>query len=126
MGNKTALITVFGLGILTGIILSPMSKYVVRHLMQEHYGELAYRCDRAMRDHLISKRKVELEPSTSNVQDLNSKELALLDCQDYDILRKQLIGWGLNENDLSLMALHTIEAKKTDLQDVVRIHELQY
>ncbi|WP_323038894.1 TIGR03982 family His-Xaa-Ser system protein [Gemmobacter sp.] len=90
------------------------------------YQEATYRCDRSMRAHLLAKQKVEAEPSAETVRELQASEIALIDCQDYDLLRKRLMLIGLDETALGYMALKTIEAKATDLQDVIEIHEIRY
>ncbi len=93
---------------------------------QSSYQEATYRCDRSMRAHLLAKQKVEANPSERTVRDLEASEIALIDCQDYDLMRKRLILFGLDENALGYMALKAIEAKATDLQDVIEIHEIRY
>ena len=52
--------------------------------------------------------------------------IGLIDCQDYDLLRKRLQLIGLDETALGYMALKAIEAKTTDLQNVIEIHEIRY
>jgi len=53
-------------------------------------------------------------------------EVGLISCQDYDLMRKRLMQWGLSENDLSEMALMAVEERAENLADVVRIHEIRY
>jgi hypothetical protein len=79
-----------------------------------------------MRDHLIAKQRLDQDPSKANVDGLRAMEIGLIACQDYDLLRKHLIRWGLSENDLSEMALVAIEDRAQNLADVVRIHEIRY
>jgi len=101
-------------------------KWTVIYFTQISYQEATYRCDRSMRAHLLAKQKVEAEPSGETVRDLEASEIGLIDCQDYDLLRKRLILLGLDETALGYMALKAIEAKATDLQQVIEIHEIRY
>ncbi|MGR3662473.1 MAG: TIGR03982 family His-Xaa-Ser system protein [Paracoccaceae bacterium] len=93
---------------------------------QSAYADLTFQCDSAMRGHLLAKQKLVGVPSDENVQNLKSAEIGLITCQDYDLMRKKLIRWGLSENELSEMALLAIEAKGQDLREVIRVHELRY
>lgn len=113
-------------GVLVGQIVPPVWKWAIIYLAETSYQEATYRCDRSMRTHLLAKQKVEAEPSEQTVRDLEASEIGLIDCQDYDLLRKRLILFGLDENALGYMALKAIEAKATDLQDVIEIHEIRY
>ena len=65
-------------------------------------------------------------PSKENVEALRSMEIGLISCQDYDLMRKRLMQWGLSENDLSEMSLVAIEQRAENLADVVQIHEIRY
>ena len=47
-------------------------------------------------------------------------------CQDYDDLRKKLLGFGLSENDLSKIGLEAIEEKAKDVRSFVETHEIRY
>ena len=125
--NRILLATlIFTAGAVTGQFASPLWKYGLTVSAQPRYQELTYACDRAMRDHMIAKQQVIRRPGKDTVAILNAAEVALLDCQDYDLMRKRLIQWGLDDNDLSLMALRAIEAKARDLQQVIEIHEIRY
>jgi len=61
-----------------------------------------------------------------NLDNLIETEVSLIDCHDYDMYRKKLISYGLNDHDLSLMGLKIIEKKGSDIQNLVRIHEIRY
>jgi hypothetical protein len=119
-------VLVFAGGVLVGQIAPPVWKWAVISLAQSSYQEATYRCDRSMRAHLLAKQKVEANPSEQTVRALEASEIALIDCQDYDLFRKRLILFGLDENALGYMALKAIEAKATDLQEVIEIHEIRY
>lgn len=117
---------VFVVGVLVGQIVPVVWKGAVIYITQSSYQEATYRCDRSMRDHLLAKQNVDAAPSEQTVRALKASEIALIDCQDYDMFRKQLILLGLDENALGLMALKAIEAKAKDLQGVIEIHEIRY
>lgn len=120
------LLAVFVAGVGAGQLVPPLWKTALVAGIEGQYQEATYRCDRAMREHLIAKQQVFRLPAEETVSQLNASEVALLDCQDYDVLRKRLIQWGLDENDLSLIALRTIEAKDRNLLQVIEIHEIRY
>lgn len=92
----------------------------------DEYQELMFRCDFAMQQHFLAKQQVVYEPTESNVLNLEAAELALLDCHEYDKLRKTLLGEGATENDLSILGLQAIESKSEDIRQIIEIHEIRY
>ena len=90
------------------------------------YKELVFKCDSAMRDHFIAKNQVLHTPSDEAIKNLHAAEVGLLTCHDYDVLRKRLIGYGLNENDLSKIGLEAIEERAKDVRAFVETHEIRY
>ncbi|MEL7801679.1 TIGR03982 family His-Xaa-Ser system protein [Sulfitobacter pontiacus] len=117
-------------GILVGLGLSvvatPTWKAALIKMNQSKFSELTFYCDNAMRGHLLAKQRLVGGPSEENVTRLKAAEIDLLQCQDYDLMRKRLIRWGLTENELSEMSLLAIEEKGQDLRDVIRVHEIRY
>ena len=85
-----------------------------------------YKCDNAMRNQFISKARILNDSSKKSAKDLQAAEVALIDCHDYDVLRKKLMSLGLVSLDLSSMGLKAIEKEKYDLQKIVRIHEIRF
>src|ERR671918_79262 len=83
----------FGGGIAVGQLAPPLWKTGLMAFAEAGYQEATYRCDRAMRDHLIAKQEVYRAPDENSVVALRAAEVALIDCQDYDMLRKRLILW---------------------------------
>lgn len=114
------------LGLAVSFIAQPIWKLGVEKMNQAEFSELTFKCDNAMRNHLLAKQRLVMTPTKANVMDVKSAEIGLIDCQDYDLMRKSLIRWGLTENELSEMALVAIEEKGADLREVVRIHEIRY
>ncbi len=78
-----------------------------------------------MKNHYIAKAKVVHEPSSESLSELEQSEIALIDCQTYDKLRKKLIFLGLSENDLSYIGLEAIEKKSADIMEIIEIHEIK-
>lgn len=121
---------IFICGVLVGIALNsaavPLWKTALISRYSEAYGKLTFSCDNSMRLHLLATQRLNFEPSEGNVEALRQAEVALIDCQEYDLFQKRLIRWGLDENDISEMALLAIEAKARDLKEVVSIHEIRY
>lgn len=105
---------------------APLWRGAVMAYHQDDYGLLVAQCDGAMRDHYQARQAVQISPSPNAQSAVQSAELGLTICQDYDIYQKHLQQWGLRENELSLMRLRAIEARASDLQDIVEIHEIRY
>jgi len=99
---------------------------IIKAIYQTQYQELMFKCDNVMREHLIAKNRMLTEPSDDAVKTLNAAEIGLIECHDYDVMRKRLIALGLTDNDLALMGLKAIEEKGTDVKTFVKIHELKY
>lgn len=121
----TVLAGVFILGIVIGVLGLPLWRAGLVKLNQEKYGQLTYLCDSAMRSHYLAKARTAATPSSETVEALERTELALIDCQDYDLLQKRLQLWGLRENELGLMRLKAIEADAEGLKDVIDAHEIR-
>lgn len=117
---------VLACGAVIGQIIPPLWVWGVIIAAEPAYQEATYRCDRSMRAHLLAKQKLEADPSAETVRNLEASEIALIDCQDYDLMRKRLMLIGLDETALAYMALQAIEAKATDLQNVIEVHEIRY
>lgn len=90
------------------------------------YQELVFKCDSVMRDHFIAKSQVIHSPSDEAIKSLHAAEVGLLTCHDYDVLRKQLLGFGLSENDLARVGLEAIEERARDVRTFVETHEIRY
>lgn len=123
--NSSVLALVFLIGILVGVLGAPLWRMVLIHLYSPKYADLTYLCDSAMRAHDIERARTAAEPSADQVSRLRQAELALIDCQDYDILQKRLLNLGLRESELGLMRLRAIEADAAALSKVVDAHEIR-
>lgn len=125
----TKVTTHFG-ALLVGIGIAwfalPLWRGAVMFYNQKEYGLLVAQCDGAMRDHYQARQIANIEPSAEAQSAVQSAELGLTICQDYDIYQKRLQQWGLRENELALMRLRAIEARASDLQEIVEIHEIRY
>lgn len=126
LSKATVPAVAFALGVAAATVSAPLWKAGVMDANQAEFGELTYRCDHAMRSQMIAKQKLVTHPSEDAVRDEEAMEVGLLACQDYDLMRKRLIRWGLTENELSEMSLRAVEERADTLQDVVRIHEIRY
>jgi len=123
---KVAFVAVFLTGIALGILTKPLWKLAVMNNYESEFGRLTHLCDQAMRSHFIAKQKLAFAPSEMGVEALQAAEIGLIDCQDYDIMRKRLITLGLEENDLAAISLKVIEAQADGLGKVVETHEIRY
>lgn len=117
--------SVFVVGILVGVLALPLYRNILVGVYQAEYGKLTYLCDSAMRSHYLAKARTAAQPSSETVSALERAEIALIDCQDYDLLQKRLQLWGLRENELGFMRLKAIEADAEGLKDVVDAHEIR-
>ena len=117
---------VFSLGVVAGILAQPTYRLALSALYQERYGTLVFKCDQAMREHFIAKARLEEVPDAERAALVLQSEVALLDCHDYDVLRKRLLQLGLTEIDLAAMGLAAIETRGSDIRETVRIHEIRY
>jgi hypothetical protein len=99
---------------------------IATHVYKSEYKQLMFKCDDAMRDHLIAKSEVVASPSPVAIRRLHAAEVGLMTCHDYDALRKKLLGDGLSENDLSTIGLEAVEEKAKDVRSFVETHEIRY
>jgi hypothetical protein len=114
------------LGIILGWVALPVWRQAVMTIHQSNYGALVEKCDVAMRDHLQAKQRSDLDMPGRPQNELFSTEVGLLVCQDYDLYQKKLMQWGLRENELAKMRLLAVEARSTDLEEVVETHEIRF
>jgi hypothetical protein len=99
---------------------------IANTLWSQDYKKLMFQCDQVMRDHYIAKRALEFDTSPENLRNLQSSELGLLDCHDYDKLRKRMVAWGLSGDDLSVIGIEALEEQDYELREFVEIHEIRY
>lgn len=126
--NRKTFIVFLGIAgaFFVGMFSNDFKSYLVKGYYYDEYTALVFKCDHAMREHFISKQKVTIEPNSKNVNSLLQAEIALIDCQDYDLVRKRLLSLGLEESDLSELELRAIEEKAVDIRKAVEIHEIRY
>ncbi len=79
-----------------------------------------------MRDHYIAKNRVKIEKNDTSLKQLEAAEVGLIDCHDYDKVRKKMKLWGVTDNELSFIGLEVIEKRADDLYEFVEIHEFDY
>jgi hypothetical protein len=92
----------------------------------EEFKTLMYRCDSAMRDHYIAKKAVEYDTTKKNVENLEAAELALMNCHEYDKLRKELQRFNVSKAMLEGLGLMALEEKEYELNRFVKAHEFRY
>lgn len=123
--NSGLLAVGFAIGVAATLTAGPVWRGALRWMHESRYAELTFKCDSAMRNHYVAGMSVANNPSDVSVSALKSAEVALIDCQDYDLLQKRLLDWGLTETDLSIMRLESIEADAKGLLDVIETHEIR-
>ena len=119
-------ILIFLIGFVGGNIYHVPYKFVIKSIYKSEYQKAMYKCDNAMRNQFIAKSKIINERNADNAKNLQATEVALIDCHDYDKMRKKLMSLGLVSLDLSSMGLEAIENEAYDLQKIVRIHEIRF
>ena len=103
-----------------------MRPVLARVLWASDYKVMMFNCDQVMREHYVAKRSVEFDPTPVAIRNLQASELGLLDCHEYDKLRKRMISWGMTGDDLSYIGIEALEEQDYELQEFVRIHEIRY
>jgi hypothetical protein len=119
--NLLAVISCIGIGF--QVIMMPL---IAKTAFKDDYQTLMFKCDNVMRDHLIAKNRVVYERSERSIKMLESAELGLMSCHDYDKLRKKMKMWGVTDNELSYIGLEAIEKNSDDLMQYVKIHEFKH
>ena len=99
---------------------------VAEQLYRDDYKRLVFQCDNVMREHFIAKAEVMTSPSDDSIRNLHASEVGLLECHEYDTLRKKLISYGLSENQLAQIGLEAIEERAKDVRAFVQSHEIRY
>ncbi len=127
LSNKAASHSIAAVvGIVIGWVALPIWRETIMYWNQDSYGLLVEQCDTAMRDHFQAKQSQALEANDSTRGELAAAEVGLIVCQDYDLYQKRLMQWGLRENELAEMRLNAIEARASDLDEVVATHEIRF
>ncbi len=126
LSTKSLILLGIIIAFISGLFATPVLKLLVKENFQEDYSSLVFKCDQAMREHFLAKSRVALSPNELTSDLLAQAEVALIDCQDYDMMRKQLLGYGLTEDDLGGMGLAAIEKHGKDIREIVRIHEIRF
>ena len=121
VGNVVAIVLVVSYG-----VAEYGAPIVASRLWREDYKGLMFKCGQVMREHYIAKRAVELSPSSETVKNLEATEIGLLDCHEYDKLRKSMLVWGLSEDELASIGIEALEEKQYELRRFVEIHEFRY
>lgn len=121
LANVLALFLIFAMGI--KIFALPA---IAKFLYADEYKHLVFKCDNVMREHFIAKNKVLTEINDAAVSNLKAAEIGLIQCHDYDKLRKKLVNLGLSDGQLGELGLETIEENAGDVRTFVKIHQIKY
>ena len=120
-GNAIAILIVLAMGI---------ERYVAPSVAEAVYGdrykELVFQCDHVMREHFIAKQMVLASTNEETIRNLDTAEIGLTACHEYDKLRKRLGSWGISENALARMGLEAIEERAREVRTFVETHEIRY
>lgn len=120
-GNVVAIVVVLAMGI---------ERYVAPSVAEAVYGdrykELVFQCDHVMREHFIAKQMVLRSTNEETIRNLDTAEVGLTACHEYDKLRKRLGTWGMSESGLARLGLEAIEERAREVRTFVEIHEIRY
>lgn len=116
----------FAAGVLFAWAANPLWREVLMAWHQEPYGALVEKCDDAMRTHYQAKQLGGTSETGDTLPSLRAAEIGLIVCQDYDLYQKRMLQLGLREDELAQMRLKAIEARSSDLEDVIETHEIRY
>lgn len=120
-GNVLAVLVVLAFG--TERYVAPR---VAEAIYGERYKDLMFQCDHVMREHFIAKQMVLASTTEETIRNLDTAEIGLTACHEYDKLRKELGSWGLSENALARIGLEAIEERAHEVRRFVEIHEIRY
>lgn len=120
-GNVLAILLVVAYG-----VVEYGGSYAAKQIWREDYKSLMFKCDQVMRDHYIAKQAIKLSPNEETIANLKAAEVGLLDCHEYDKLRKRMLSWGVSDNELSAIGLEALESESYELRRFVEIHEIRY
>ena len=120
-GNVIAILVVLAMGI---------ERYVAPSVAEAVYGdrykELVFQCDHVMREHFIAKQMVLASTNEETIRNLDTAEIGLTACHEYDKLRKRLGSWGISESALARLGLEAIEKRAREVRTFVETHEIRY
>ena len=110
------LAAIASIGIFIKIVGLP---FYAESMFKERYMDLVFECDHSMREHMIAKNQFLVEPNDQNERILESSEVGLISCHDYDSLRKKMLVYGLSEDQLSDIGLDAIEENIKEADEVL-------
>lgn len=113
-------------GIFAAWLAIPLYKSVLIHVYGDRFATLTFKCDQAMREHWIGKMALADDPSDETIANLNASEIALLDCQEYDLLQKKLLRLGLSDAEVGELVLRASERDPEGFRTVIGIHEIRH
>ncbi|MEM1048204.1 MAG: TIGR03982 family His-Xaa-Ser system protein [Pseudomonadota bacterium] len=116
----------FIFGVAVAWFAAPVYRSMVIAIYENEFASLTFKCDQAMREHWINKMSLAKKPSNEAVALLKASEIALIDCQDYDLMQKKLARLGLTETDLGELVLRATEQNPRGLKTVIDVHEIRY
>ena len=100
--------------------------YFAKIIYADEYKSLMFQCDNVMRDHMIAKNRVLHDKNNESIKDLESAEMGLISCHNYDKIRKVMLQYGISSEELAYIGLEAIEENSDDLIKFVEIHEFKY
>ena len=121
VGNVLAIVVVLAFGVERYV-----APWAAEAIHGERYKELMFQCDYVMREHFIAKQMVLASTNEETIRNLDSAEIGLTACHEYDKLRKSLGSWGVSENALARLGLEAIEERAREVRTFVEIHEIRY
>lgn len=86
------------------------------------YKKLALECDYAMHEEVSAKAFVGDEDVRHKM--VISGDVGLAVCHEYDVLRKRLLGWGMDDFQLAKLGLEVLEIERIPVGRMVEPHKM--
>lgn len=96
--------------------------WVVEKLYAGEYKRLAFACDMAMHEE-AALRQQSGDIAKSEALHL-SADVGMMICHDYDKLRKQLLMYGMSEDQLAMLGLEVLEVEQITVRQMVDAHRM--
>jgi len=86
------------------------------------YKNLALECDYAMHDEVSAKTFAGDEEVRHKME--ISGDVGLAVCHEYDVLRKRMLGWGMDDFQLAQLGLEVLEIERIPVGRMVEPHKM--
>ena len=110
----------------TYIAMEYVRPWAMSRIYAQDYKRLTLQCDQAMHSEVILRapeRSLDVSSQESALL-VQSADVELSVCHDYDKLRKRLLVAGLTEDELALLGLEALEIERIPVDRMVEPHRM--